>query len=101
MKAFVLVYQEHYEKFCELGNTSQTNESFQAFLRDIGTSSLLFRMQENQLESNYVSYREVPPGSCIRLRLPEDYVAMIHAKVFQTSHEPQDKSRRGSSCVIV
>lgn len=101
MKAYVLVYQEHYAKFCELHTVLQTESSFQAFLKEIGTTSLSFQMKEKQLESNYVSYKEVPPGSCIRLRLPEEYVATIHAKLFETSRENQDKSRRGSSCSIV
>ena len=101
MKAFVLVYTEHYEKFCELHTIPQTDTSFQQFLTVIGTPSLSFQLPEKQAESNYVFYKEVPPGSCIRLRLPEEYVATIHEKLFQTSHKKEDKSRRGSSCVIV
>ena len=101
MKIFVLVFQEHYLKFCELHKVSQTELSFQQFLSEIGTPSLFFQCPTTTFDSNYVSYKEVPPGSCIRLRLPEEYIATIHAKLFQTSCEPQDKSRRGSSCVIV
>jgi hypothetical protein len=101
MKAFVLVYNEHYGKFCEVHSLSDTQESFQRFLKEIGTPSVQFQSVITMEESNYMGYKEVPEGTCLRLRQPHEYVAVVHEKLFQTSREKEDKSRRGSSCVIV
>ena len=101
MKLWVVVYEEHYAKFCDLRALSQSEESFRSFLKDIGTPSLSFQPRTEAPESNYVSYKEAPQGSCVRLRVPDDYVTTIHETLFQTSHEKEDKSRRTSSCVLV
>lgn len=101
MKLFVLVHQEHYEKYCEKEGLKDSAKTFQAYLKDIGTPSITFQSKSEQIESNYLSYKEVPDGSCIRFRLHAEYVAIIHQKLFQESHERPDKSRRGSSCCIV
>lgn len=101
MKLFALVYKEHYEKFCELRTLDDSDTTLQLFLKEIGTPSLCADKPNRSVESNYVLYKSIPDGSCIRLRLPYEYVAVIHAKLFQVSREPLDKSRRGSSCVLI
>ncbi len=101
MKIWVLVYKEHYEKYCELHELVLSNAAFQAFLKEIGTPSLCFHNPKQIEESNYLSYEEVPEGSCITLRIPQAYVAVVHEKLFPVSHEKPDKSRRSSSCSIV
>lgn len=101
MKLFVLVYKEHYEKYRELHNLKESTQSLQLFLKEIGTPLLSVGLPRVPPESNYVYYQEVPDGSCIRVLQPYEYVAVIHAKLFVTSRENQDKSRRGSSCVVI
>jgi len=101
MKLWVVVYEEHYAKFCDLRALSQSEESFRTFLKDIGTPSLSFQPHTEASESNYVSYKEAPQGSCVRLRLQGDYVGIVHKKLFQALCEKSDKSQRGTSCSIV
>lgn len=101
MKLFALVYQEHYAKYCERHTLSQTDSSFQDFLKEIGTPSLSFQPRKDAELLKDVSYNEVPPGSCIRLRLQGDYVGTVHKKLFEVSYEKADKSERGNSCSIV
>ena len=101
MKLFALVYKEHYEKYCELHGLTMNNPALQAFLKDIGVPSICFQKPSQIEESNYVSYDEVPEGSCVRLLQPNLYTAVIHEKLFPVSHEKPDKSRRSSSCAIV
>ena len=101
MRLFVLVNQEHFEKFCELHNISHSDVSLQIFLKEIGTPCLRFQPLDLSEKSNYMAFKEVPTGSCIRLRLQEEYVATIHKKLFQASYEKSDKSQRGNSCSIV
>jgi len=95
MKLWVLVQEEHYAKYCEHHSLSQSEESFRSFLKDIGTRSLSF---QPRTESNY---KEVPQGSCVRLRLEGDYVGIFHKKLFQDLCEKGDKSQRRTSCSIV
>jgi hypothetical protein len=101
MIAWVLVYKEHYERFLEAKGSSPSAETFKRFLSEIGTPSLVFQPPTLTEESNYVSYKEAPEGSCIRLRTSHEYTAVLHQKLFPASHEKQDKSRRSSSCSIV
>jgi hypothetical protein len=101
MKLYVLVYEEHYTKYLDLHTLLEGTASLQSFLRDIGTASIAFQRPLHNLDSNYVSFKEVPMGSCVRLWQPHQYVDIIHEKLFVDSHEKEDKSRRRSSCVIV
>lgn len=101
MKLFVLIYQEHYERYRELNSLGDSEQSFQRFLKEIGTPALSFSQSGMKEQSNYMSFLEVPAGSCVRLRKPEEYVAVLHECLFRGRHEKQDKSRRSSSCSIV
>ncbi len=101
MKVWALVYKEHYERYCELHQLQVGDAALQAFLKEIGAPSLCFHTPRGVEESNYVSYQEVPGGSCITLRIPHTYVAVVHEKLFPASQEKPDKSRRSSSCSIV
>jgi hypothetical protein len=101
MKLWVLVQEDHYRKYCERHALSQSEESFRIFLKDIGTPSLSFQPRTEAPESNYLSYKEAPQGSCVRLRLQGDYVGIVHKKLFQALCEKSDKSQRGTSCSIV
>ena len=95
MKVWALVHQDHYAKYCERHTLSQTDSSLQQFLSDIGTPSLSFQ------PLNDASFKEVPVGSCIRLRLQGDYSESVHKKLFQALCENGDKSQRATSCSIV
>jgi hypothetical protein len=101
MKLWVLVYEEHYQRYKEYYGLEESIQSFQRFLKEIGTPSLQFNQPAMKEQSNYLKYLEVPEASCIRLRKPEEYVAVLHESLFQGRHEKQDKSRRSSSCSIV
>lgn len=101
MIPWVLVYKEHYDKYREIHQLEESVSTFQAFLKDIGTPSLVFQKPTKVEESNYVSYVQAPQGSCIRLRTSQNYAAVLHEKLFPASNEKQDKSRRSSSCTIV
>jgi len=101
MIPWVVIYKEHYERFLKGTGLTDSDESFKQFLSEIGTPSLVFQKPTGTEESNYVSYKQVPQGSCVRLRTSHGYVAVLHQKLFPASHEKQDKSRRLSSCSIV
>ena len=101
MIPWVLVYDEHYRKYCEMKTRPHDLDSFQAFLKDIGTPSLLYQTPKERIVSTFVSYRQVPYSSCIRLRTSEDYVSVVHKILYPELRDTQDKSRRSSSCVIV
>jgi hypothetical protein len=91
MKLFVLFHEVDFVLFLELLNLPNCPETFQRFLKDIGTTQISFQPSTS-------SFLEVSPGSCIRLRAEKDYVLAIAKLV---PHEKQDKSRRTSSCTIV
>lgn len=101
MIPWVVVYKEHYDKYRDVHQLEETVSTFQVYLKDIGTPSLVFQKPPKTEESNYVSYVQAPESSCIRLRTSQDYVAVLHEKLFPASNEKQDKSRRTSSCSIV
>lgn len=100
MIPWVLVYDEHYRKYCEKHTRPHDLDSLQSFLKEIGTPSLLFQTPKERVISTFVSYRQVPYASCIRLRTSEDYVAVVHTNLYPELHEKRDKSRRSSSCTI-
>ena len=101
MKVWALVYDEHYLKYCITTHQEESQEIFQSFLKDIGTPCIAFQKPSQQPESNYVSYKEVPNGSCIRLYTVKEYAAVIRRKLYPESDERQDKSRRSSSCSLM
>lgn len=96
---WVLVYTEHFSKFLETKDLERSDESFQAFCKEIGTISLMFQ-EPHASDVAYIQYQTVPPGSCIRLRTEDEYRKTIKDILFPVQ-EPQDKSRRTSSCCIV
>lgn len=98
MIPYVLYYDEHYKQFLKQKNLSETIDSFRLFLKEIGTASLLF---ERPTPDPAVVYHQVPSSTCIRLRTPEEYVAVVHKSLYPELREKGDKSRRSSSCVIV
>jgi hypothetical protein len=91
MKLFVFVRDEDFEIFLTVSNLPNSPETFQHFLKSVGTTQLRFDTPKE-------SFIPVPPGSCIRLRTEEDYLYAIET---QLPREKKDKSERGSSCVIV
>ncbi len=101
MLAWVLVYDEHYRKYCEKKACPHDLDSFQRFLKEIGTPSLFFQPPAQRVVQSGVSYRQVPLGACIRLRLPEDYTSVVHESLYPELRDKPDKSRRSSSCTIV
>lgn len=101
MKLWALVYDEHYLKYCLTSHQEESQSSLQAFLKHIGTPSIVFQEPTQQPESNYVSYKEVPQSSCVRLYTPKAYALVIRRKLYPESEEKADKSRRSSSCVIL
>ena len=101
MKLWVLVYEEHYEKFLALHQQEKTNESFQQYLKEIGTPCFFFQKPTEVLQSNYIHYKEVPQGTCIRRRRSEEYVAIVHKVLYPELRQREDKSRRSSSCAIL
>ena len=98
MIPYVLYHDEHYKMYLEKQGTRDTTDSFRCFLKEIGTTSLLF---ERPMPDHTRVYHQVPSSTCIRLRTPQDYVAVVHEKLVEASREKQDKSRRSSSCSIV
>ena len=88
MKLWVAFDDVVFQRYLQQTNKPNCPETFQAYLRTVGTTQISF-----QPTSTFV---EVPLGSCIRLRTVEAYEA-----VKQLHTEKQDKSRRSSSCTIV
>ena len=106
MIPWVLVYDEHYRKYCEKRVKPHDLDSLQSFLKEIGTPSLLFQTPKERVVSTFVSYRQVPYSSCIRLRTSEEYDSTVQKilypkPLYAEPHEKKDKSTRSSSCVIV
>lgn len=91
MKLFALFHEIDFSLFLEVRNLPNCPETFQRFLKDIGTTQISFQASTS-------SFLEVPPGSCVRLRGEKDYLLAMAKLV---PHEKQDKSRRTSSCTIV
>lgn len=101
MKTWVVVYQEHYLKYLESNVLNDSQTSFQSFCKDIGTVSLWFeKPQQQYLDMPYIRIKEVPAGTCIRLRTSDEYRLVVQEKLFPRRNS-QDKSRRSSSCSII
>lgn len=101
MIPYVLYHDEHYKMYLEKQGARDTVESFRCFLKEIGTTSLSFQNPIKTDERMSFLYKQVPEGSCIRLRTSHGYTAVLHQKLFPASHEKQDKSQRSTSCSIV
>jgi hypothetical protein len=91
MKLWALVYEEHVSKYLDTKHLERSPLSIQSFLREIGTPSLQFGKASDP------SFQEVPPGSCIRFRTPDEYRLIVQDQLYPRP----DKSRRTSSCAIV
>lgn len=63
MQLFAFVRVSQYQDFLMKESLQDTCESFQRFLREVGTSSIRFNIDES------ADYKKVPSGSCVRLRL--------------------------------
>lgn len=101
MIPWVLVYDEHYQKYCEKICKPNDLDTFQLFIKEIGTPSLLYQTPKERKVASSVAYRQVPYSSCIRLHTPEQYEAVVHKTLYPELREKQDKSTRSSSCTIV
>jgi hypothetical protein len=91
MKLFVFLREDDFEIFLSLTNLPNSPETFQRFLKTVGTTQIAFS-QKNEF------FFSVPPGSCVRLRTEDDYIDAIHTLL---PRDKEDKSRRSSSCTIV
>lgn len=91
MKLYVFLRDDDFDIFLTTTNLPNSPETFQRFLKSVGTTQIAFS-QKNEF------FFSVPPGSCVRLRTEEDY---IHTLTTLIPREKQDKSRRSSSCCIV
>lgn len=65
MQLFAFVRVSQYQDFLTKESLQDTCESFQRFLREVGTISIRFNIDES------ADYKKVPSGSCIRLRLED------------------------------
>jgi hypothetical protein len=92
MKLWVLVNTKHFQAYLEQGHLVNSPDTFQQYLREIGTSFLTFQTPSKES----TDYIEVPSGSCIRLRTEDEY--KLHAHDLRTK---EDKSERTTSCTIV
>jgi hypothetical protein len=94
------VFDPDFLQFLASRNLKNSPETFQLFLKEVGTTDLKWtKQQRDQVAPSCVSqYVRVPPGSCIRLRTPDAYARVVAP---QLTREKQDKSRRSSSCTIV
>jgi hypothetical protein len=101
MIPWALVYDEHYQRFCELNVKSDDLDTFQQFLKEIGTPSLLFQTPNERKVATSVVYKQVPYSSCIRLHTPENYAAVVHKTLYPKLREKQDKSERSNSCTVM
>ncbi len=97
MKIWVLVYDEHFSKYLDTKHLETSVETFQSFLKDIGTVSIQFQ-EPKQPDIGYIQYKRVPPGTCIRLHTEDEYRKKIYDTLFRST---MDKSRRANSCTIV
>jgi hypothetical protein len=92
MKLWVVVDTNYFQIYLEKHQFTNSPETFQRYLRDVGTHSILFQKPSEA----FSDFLEVPKGSCIRLRTKDEYNAITHE-----FHEKKDTSRRTSSCTIV
>ena len=89
MKLSILLIESDFLEFLRLRNLPNCPESFQTFLKVVGTTQISFAPSNSQ-------FVQVPVGSCIRLRTQGDY-----SEILLALQEKPDKSRRTSSCSIV
>jgi hypothetical protein len=101
MIPWVLVYDEHYQRFCERNCRPDELDTFKLFVKEIGTPSLLFQEPKERTIATSVVYRQVPSSSCIRLRTPDSYSAVVHKTLSPELREKQDKSERSNSCTLM
>jgi hypothetical protein len=92
MKLWVRVNTKHFQAYLQQAQLANSPETFQRFLREVGTPFLTCEAPSNES----TDLLDVPNGSCIRLRTEDQYNA--HVQSFQTK---QDKSERTTSCTIV
>ncbi len=82
--AFVRVSQ--YQEFLAKESLQDTRESFQQFLKQVGTSSIRFNIDES------ADYKKVPSGSCVRL-----LSTLNHGKKEEIVLQPETTLPTGSS----
>ncbi len=61
MQLFAFVRVSQYQEFLTKESLQDTRESFQQFLKQVGTTSIRFNIDES------ADYKKVPSGSCVRL----------------------------------
>ena len=61
MQLFAFVRVSQYQEFLTKESLQDTCASFQRFLREVGTPSIRFNIDES------ADYKKVPSGSCVRL----------------------------------
>lgn len=86
------VIDSDFLQFTITRNLPNCPETFQLYLKEVGTSDLQMKKPIRPW------YEKVPPGSCIRLRTPEEYVRVVTTMM---PREKPDKSRRSSSCCVM
>ncbi len=91
MKLFVHLIDEDFTRYLTLRNVPNCPETFQQFLKTVGTTQISVGSREG-------SFVLVPSGSCIRLRTQESYQKTLDEL---TPVEKPDKSRRSSSCCVM
>ena len=91
MHLTVHLVEDDFTQYLTLRNVPNRPETFQQFLKTVGTTQIL-------IGSPKESFVSVPSGSCIRLRTQESY-----RKAFLDALPPEkeDKSRRSSSCSVM
>lgn len=92
MNLWALVDTKHFQAYMEQSQLANSPETFQRFLREVGTHCITFQTPSKE----FTDYIEVPKGSCIRLRTEDEY--KLHTHELRTK---EDKSERTSSCTIV
>lgn len=73
MKLYAFVRTSAYKTFLDSKNLEDTAESFQQFLREIGTHAIAFNRDEDG------DYKAVPSGSCVRLysKMPDQKESIV------------------------
>ena len=73
MKLYAFVRTSTYKTFLDSKSLEDTAESFQLFLREIGTHAIAFNRDEDG------DFKAVPSGSCVRLhtKIPDQKESII------------------------